>query len=520
MKTKYQQEAASCRFYILILCTLLGGCSLPSMEKRNVSSALGENAASSTRLGKAIAPRVAEHPGLSGVYPLPDPLDAFAARVRLIQDADRTLDVQYYIWHADMTGIMLLKELLNAAERGVRIRLLLDDNGIHGLDNDLAALNKHPNFEVRLFNPFVVRRPKWLGFLTDFSRLNRRMHNKSVTADNQLTIAGGRNVGDEYFGATDGMLYSDLDVLLAGPVVKNVSGDFDRYWASKSSWPAEMILPEADPGRLGQLTENALKVEQDSAASDYIIAIDQSNFMTDLLDGNLKLEWAPVRMVSDDPAKGLGDTPDEGRLTWQLREIIGVPQKSVTLVSAYFVPTSAGVEAFREMRERGVNVRILTNSLSATDVAVVHAGYSKHRKSLLQMGVQLFETRRSAAGTERDRGAGPFGSSATSLHAKTFSVDGERIFAGSFNFDPRSANLNTELGFVIESPRLAERIADIFEGPVPANTYEVRLNEQGDLYWVKHQNGRLVYHDTEPHSSIWIRTWIWLLSKLPIDWLL
>lgn len=225
-------------------------------------------------------------------------------------------------------------------------------------------------------------------------------------------------------------------------------------------------------------------------------------------------------MVSDDLAKGLGEHTPEGLLTQQLREVLGVPQKEVTLISAYFVPTTSGVEAFRKMTERGVNVRILTNSLGANDVIVVHASYSKYRKDLLEAGVQLFETRRLDEDSEFDEIARPFGSSATSLHAKTFSVDNKQVFVGSFNFDPRSINLNTELGFVIESPGLAQKISDVFDGNIPASTYEVKLNDEGDLYWVEQQNGNFIRHDTEPQSSFWTRIWIWFLSVMPIEWLL
>lgn len=506
--------------WLFLLCISLSGCSLPSNENRTVSIALGVDEAKATRLGKAISPRAEKHSRLSGVHPLPNPLDAFASRVFLIRQAERTLDVQYYIWHADLTGTLLMKELLDAANRGVRVRLLLDDNGIYGVDGELAALNEHQNFEIRLFNPFVVRKPKWLGNITHFSRLNRRMHNKSITADNMLTIAGGRNVGDSYFGASDGTLYSDLDLLLAGPIVKEVSQDFDRYWASKSSYPAERILPDANPDMLNQFMKQASRLEQVPEASDYIRALRTSDFITDLRSETLELEWTTIRMVSDDPAKGLGQHAPEGLLTQQLREVLGVPEEEVTLISAYFVPTSSGVEAFAKMTERGVKVRVLTNSLGATDVPVVHAAYSKYRKELLQTGVRLFESHSLQQNEEKYFGTGPSGSSATSLHAKTFSIDGKQVFVGSFNFDPRSINLNTELGFVIDSPLLAQKISGVIDGEIPVNTYEVQLNNEGELTWVEQQGDEHIYHDTEPQSSALTRTWINILSNLPIEWLL
>lgn len=473
-----------------------------------------------TRLGKAIVPRVAAHPGKSGIYPLADSRDAFAARILLARAAERSLDVQYYIWYQDMSGTLLFKALHDAAERGVRVRLLLDDNNTFGLDAMLAALDAHPNIEIRLFNPFVMRGPRWIGYLTDFSRLNRRMHNKSFTADNQATIIGGRNIGDEYFGATDGVAFVDLDVLAVGPVVRDVSSDFDRYWASESSYPVDRLLPPASPTLIEELAAAARHIETSPAAVAYMNALRASPFVRELVEGRLALEWAATRMVSDDPAKGLGRAVPNGLLPQKLQEIIGKPVTDVELVSAYFVPTAAGVEAFTALAGQGVKIRILTNSLEATDVAVVHAGYAKRRKPLLRAGIALYEAQRLPSDARAKKRTGPGGSSASSLHAKTFSVDRSRVFIGSFNFDPRSARLNTELGFVIESPSLALKIEATFNDRVPVEAYEVRLSDTGDLYWIERRGEGMVRHDTEPGTSYWQRTGIWFLSLLPIEWLL
>ena len=504
---------------LILLGSLLGGCSLPAQNMK-ASSALGTEAAQATRLGQGLAPRLAAHPGKSGIHALADPHAAFAARALLARAAERTLDVQYYIWHGDMTGTLLLEELHAAADRGVRVRLLLDDNGTAGLDTELAALALHPQIEVRLFNPFKVRNPKWLGYLTDFSRANRRMHNKSFTADNQATIVGGRNIGDEYFGATEGILFADLDVLAVGPIVDQVSTDFDRYWASGSSYPVEQILPAVSARSLDQLSQRAALIERDTSAADYVAAIARSDFTRQLLTGELPLEWAQTRMVTDDPAKGLGQAGPDGLLTYQLGQILEQPNQAVVLVSPYFVPTATGVAAFTALAEQGIDVRILTNSLDATDVAAVHAGYAKRRKALLEAGIQLYEMRRLSPHLERNESAGPFGSSGSSLHAKTFAVDGQRVFVGSFNFDPRSANLNTELGFVIDSPFLAQAVHAAFDNGIPANAYQVRLDDSGRLYWLEQLEDRQVRHEREPNTGLLKRSGIRLLSLLPIEWLL
>lgn len=503
-----------------LLLVFLHGCALPPLDGRSVSTALNSSQARATALGRAIGPSVQVHPGLSGIHSLADPHEAFAVRARLARAAEKTLDVQYYIWQDDTTGRLMMDELRAAADRGVRVRLLLDDNGIAGLDAKLAALDTHPNIEIRLFNPFVVRNPKFLGYLTDFERANRRMHNKSFTADNQATIIGGRNIGDEYFGATDGVLFADLDVLAVGAVVDDVSTDFDRYWASDSSYPAHLILPKATPEQLKKLADEAGAIARSEAASRYVRARETSASIARLLKSELNLEWAVTKMVSDDPAKGLGEVSSDGMLLHQLGELLGRPRSDVELISPYFVPTAEGVEAFARMAQADVQVRVLTNSFDATDVAAVHAGYAKRRKDLLNAGIILYEMRRTSPRGSRNDNAGPLGSSGSSLHAKTFSVDQKRVFVGSFNFDPRSANLNTELGFVIESASMAQAIKREFDLTIPLNSYEVRLSETGDLYWLEHRDGQWIRHDTEPEIGLLQRVFVAFLAWLPIEWML
>lgn len=513
---------ARASLYIIFACVaaLIAGCtSLPSLENRTYTTALPTEESVRTTLGKGISHMASAHPGKSGIHMLSNPRDAFAVRALLAKAAERTLDVQYYIWRKDLTGTLMFEALRTAADRGVRVRLLLDDNNPSDLDATLSALDAHPNIEVRLFNPFLVRSPKWLGYITDFSRANRRMHNKSYTADNQVTIIGGRNMGDEYFGATDGVLFADLDVAAIGPIVKEVSDDFDRYWNSQSAYPVELILPKADPERLQALRSEAALLERDPRAETYLKALRDSGLVRQLADETIAMDWAVTRMVSDDPRKGLGQVPKEQLLTHELGQIIGEPKSDVKLTSPYFVPTEAGVHSFTALAKRGVKLQILTNSLDATDVAAVHAGYAKRRKALLEAGIELYEMKRLSDGP-RDKGSGPFGSSGSSLHAKTFTIDSEHVFVGSFNFDPRSAKLNTELGFVIDSPAMAMQINTAFNDKVLAIAYEVKLTDDGDLYWIERKDGDQTRYDTEPHASLWRRIAVKIFSVLPIDWLL
>ncbi|WP_300758090.1 phospholipase D family protein [Janthinobacterium sp.] len=505
---------------LLLAASLLAGCApLPPLDGRTASSRIADT--HDTQLGLAIAPMAAQHPGVSGIYPLADGRDAFAARALLAAAAQRSLDVQYYIWHEDITGTLLFEALRQAAERGVRVRLLLDDNNTSGMDATLAQLGQQANLEIRLFNPFQLRKPRALAFLGDFSRLNRRMHNKSFTADNQATIVGGRNVGDEYFGAAGDVLFSDLDVLVIGPVVDEVSQDFDRYWNSASAYPAALLLKTPAATDAGAIEAKAGKVEDSAAALEYVEAMRTSPFVKQLMARSLPLIWAPTRLVSDDPAKVLGKARHGTGVAENLKNLLGVPAKELDLISPYFVPGKSGTQAFADMAKSGVNVRILTNALEATDVAAVHAGYAKWRKPLLEAGVTLYESRRSWEEGDAREHTGRFGSSASSLHAKTFAVDDQRIFVGSFNFDPRSIELNTEMGLVIDSPELASQLGAAMRSIIPQRAYQVHLAPDGSLYWTaRSANDSTTRYDTEPGASVWKRMGVSILSVLPIDWLL
>jgi putative cardiolipin synthase len=505
----------------LAMCLLLGlsaGCStLPSLDNRSVSAS--ELNTSTTRLGRANVLRVAAHPGLSGFHTIPDGRDAFAARILLAQAAERTLDVQYYIWCKDMTGTLMFAALRKAADRGVRVRLLLDDNNTAGLDATLTALDAHPNIEVRLFNPFVLRNMRPLGYLFDFNRANRRMHNKSFTADSQATIVGGRNIGDAYFGASDDVLFTDLDVMAVGPVVDDVSKNFDRYWSSNSAYPVDRLLPKVDPRVLEDLSAAALEIEKSPQAMAYTHAMRSHTSVDELIEARLPLEWAVVRMLSDDPAKGLGLAQPGDLIFDKITKRMGTPVTEMNLVSPYFVPSDAAIHDFSGLVHDGVKIRVLTNALEATDVPAVHAGYAKHRIALLEAGVSLYELR-SRGPVAKTRKLIATGSSTSSLHSKTIAVDRLHVFIGSFNFDQRSANINTEMGFVIDSPVLADRISKSFDVRVPAEAYEVRLSPEHKVYWLEKKDGTVVRHDIEPGTSAEQRTGVGLMAMLPIDWLL
>lgn len=510
------------RLWLVLPAALIAGAltlsscsSLPPLEGRVASTALIDT--DDTRLGRAVQPLTAAHPGLVGVHSLPDGRDAFAARAVLAQAADRSLDVQYYIWRNDTTGMLMFNALRKAAERGVRVRLLLDDNNTSGLDGILTALDAHPRIEVRLFNPNGLRDMRMLGLVADFWRLNRRMHNKSFTADNKVTIIGGRNIGDEYFGAAGDISFADLDVITTGPVVKDVSNDFDVYWNSPSAYPLALMAPDA---------EAAPRVAAvDAEAKAYLDSIEQSAFLQKLVGGTLPLEWAHARFLSDDPAKVLDKSSPDANIAARLAVLFGQPERNLDLVSPYFVPGEDGAAALIEMAKKGAKIRILTNSLEATDVAAVHAGYAKWRIPLLKAGVTLYELRRESTDeptrAKKRSGTGSgFGSSDASLHAKTFGVDGNRIFVGSFNFDQRSIHLNTEMGMVIDSVELANRLTETLDRTLPTRAYEVLLDKKEQVYWLERKDGQVIRYDVEPGTGWFKRAAVNALSWLPIDWLL
>lgn len=508
-------------WFIASLAVLATGCaSLPSLEGRTETTAITKT--EDTRLGRGIPARAKAHPGQAGIHPLPDPRDAFAARVLLAGAAEKSIDVQYFIWHGDQAGYLLFEALWRAGERGVRVRMLLDDANTAGLDPTVAALDAHPNIEVRLYNPFANRGGRWRDFLADFERVNRRMHNKSFTADNQVTIVGGRNVGNEYYGVGSGVVFADLDVIAVGSVVREVSSAFDLYWNSPSAYPAVRVVGDAHPDAAATLQSKFEEVRADPESRAYVDAVRETTLIRQLLDGDLPIEWTTARVFRDDPAKTL-DTGERTELLLftHLMQSTGRPQTSFHLISPYFVPGKEGAESLAALAQSGVKVRVLTNSLAATDVTPVHAGYSKHRKKLLRAGVQLYELKPSADVRKPEGEKKHGGSSGASLHAKTFAIDGKRVFVGSFNFDQRSAHLNTEMGLLIDSPALAQHMETVFANEIPKGAYQVRVAAgDDDLEWIEQTPSGEIRHDSEPGVGFLRGLWVGFMSLLPIDWLL
>jgi putative cardiolipin synthase len=507
-----------------IIFFVIAGCQgLPPLDRRTPSLAFHDTA--DTRLGRAVASLEQAHPQDSAVHPLNDGLEAFAARMHLADAAERSIDAQYYIWHKDISGTLLIQALRRAAERGVRVRLLIDDNNTSDLEATLASLQSDPNIQVRIFNPFTLRKLRLLNYLSDFSRLNHRMHNKAFIVDNQAAVIGGRNIGDEYFGVTEGIEFVDADVLTIGPIVDDISASFDAYWASDSAYPANRVLPEVPRAAMADMENAEAEMLCSTAAADYAQALAGLAPMAGLADAGLELDWGKVWLLSDVPAKALGLVRQEELVAERLRQDLGMPAHSMDLISPYFVPSPEFAEALMQMARDGVRIRIVTNSLEASDVAAVHAGYAKWRIPFLRSGIRIYETKHRAVPNPETKGEGGHGSvlhsSGRALHAKIIAVDEARVFVGSFNVDQRSRRLNTEMGIVTESPLLLRKLEDAFDTAIPKNSYRLQLTESGRLQWMEQdQSGVLATHDAEPGVGLFKRLGVELLSILPVDWLL
>ncbi len=492
---------------------------LPEDIEKTNTTALAPSPAS--ELWNSVKPMESSHPGTTGIHPLSTGVDAFAARILLAREAKTAIDAQYYIWRNDLTGLLLLDELRKAAERGVRVRLLLDDNGIDGeLDAILASLNSMENMEVRLFNPFVLRNPKPLNYAFDFFRLNHRMHNKSFTVDNLATVIGGRNVGNEYFDTGLEDIFLDLDVLAMGTVVPDVSDNFDRFWASSVTYPIDVLVADKANG-LDVLAQAVSTHMSSSQYAHYSAALEQSGLVAGLKDQSLEIDWTQVRMVSDDPEKALGNARPEDLMATRLLSLLETPAISLDLVSAYFIPGKVGEQQFELLEKQGVNVRIMTNSLEATDVAMVHSGYTKYRRELLKAGVELFELKNRSTSYMGREELGRIGKSGSSLHAKTFAVDGKHLFVGSFNFDPRSARLNTEMGLMIESPALSKKVSALFDGEANLMCYKPTLLNGRNMIWVEDTGTSAPKtYRTEPGTTVFSRAFVIFAGWFPVEWLL
>jgi putative cardiolipin synthase len=514
---------------MLAWCTALALSACVSMPANDdLVSSTAYTDTGDTTLGAGVSAAVAANEGKNGVLLLNSGLEAFVARAVLAATAERSLDVQYYLFHRDLSGRLLLDQLLQAADRGVRVRLLVDDMDMADTDLGVAILDAHPSMEVRLFNPFARNRSRLGQYVSRFGSVTRRMHNKSFTADNQMTIIGGRNIGDEYFEADPSIAFADMDVLLAGPAAQEVSKSFDLYWNHPLSYSASNLgEPEPSAATIAEARENLDEWVNQQDSSVYIEALKATEMSRNIRDRKVQYRWANVEIYYDQPDKITASRGEKDlHMSQYLAPYFSNAKSEVLIISPYFVPGKSGTKTLCRMEERGVNVSVLTNSLASTDVSVVHAGYLRYRKKLLKCGVTIYEANSKLVMREPEEQEykiqdgdrkNKLGMSRTSLHAKMFVFDRQYTFIGSLNLDPRSVTENTEIGSIIDSAEIAELIAQGITSKSPKVAFTVSLDERGKIRWDGYEDGEAVSYSKEPHTGFFKRLGTQIMRFLPIE---
>lgn len=525
-RNKVQQRKAALILSSCLVLTLPACSTLPKQTPQPIQYAFDTDT-SHTELAQIVTPLKEKNPDLTGFHVLYDPLEALAARIHLIEKSQKTLDLQYYIWDNDKIGALALYKIIQAADRGVKVRLLIDDNNAKSMEGIYLALSQHQNIEVKLFNPYRFRSVRPIDMVLDLKRINRRMHNKSFIADNQVALIGGRNMTNQYYNASDNYQFSDVDVMLVGQAVDDISHSFDEYWNNSYAYNVQNIV-NSNKHRLRyyDLKEQLEKNYDDITTQNYLNLSNKSNDFENWLEHNVQLDWVKAEIVKDSPDKIRAKAKKEEHLNFQLTKNLEKPEHSVDLISAYFVPEKKGAERLNDLAQEGVQVRVLTNSFKANDVFLVHAFYQKYRVDLLKHGVELYEFLPAIDAANLNSNTEEIsksvkislkGLSRSSLHAKLMALDEKQVFIGSFNFDPRSANLNTEIGVILNSPPLARAVHNTMDANLKKYAYKLVLNPDNQINWIKNvPNGTKIYNK-EPRMKWWQRAGIKMISWLPIE---
>lgn len=480
----------------------------------------------STSIGVALREDAATHPGQSGFRLLARGSESYVARLGLIGAAEKTLDLQYYSMHDDTTANLLIEAIVRAAQRGVRIRFLIDSINVSEVLETMSILDEFRNVEIRIFNPLVTRDDGLLRRVTratvDLNEYNRRMHNKTLITDNQMAILGGRNLGDEYFEENTDVTFRDIDILAAGPITAAISKSFDDYWNSRDAVPiGQLKKPKRDIKEIHKVRaalaahwEEVRKTEKGRKLLD-------SRLSERLKDADIAMIWAPAELVVDTPRKAEPGHPsaEVSRPLMRLDSLLERAESEFIAVSPYFVPRDDGVKWLGDMVRRGLKVRIVTNSLASTDVVAVHTGYRAYREDVVRSGVELYEMKAIGDKPPRQRLIGKSSPAHASLHAKVYVVDGKELMVGSFNLDPRSIELNTEISLVIHSRELSAQIVKMFdEVTAPESSYRLMIDPESDsLVWVGEEKGKPATLTGEPHPGVWRRVQTELIDLLPIE---
>jgi len=498
---------------ILLFCLSLAtaGCvTAPFDFPRESSTAIDPD--THTSLQTTVLEWQANNPGPSGFYALVRGSEGFGARLRLIERAEKTIDAQYFLMKGDTAGKVFAGSLLAAADRGVRVRFLLDDVFTTVRDKELELIDAHPNIEVRLYNPVSRFGIKSLNFLFDFRRANRRMHNKSFTVDNQMSIVGGRNIADEYFELKPEGEFMDFDVIALGPIAADVSEQFDSFWNHERSLPITAFRSRFDEDDLQQARKEIGEEMGDLGASVYREAV-ETELIVDLVSGKRNLFSAPAEVITDDPEKLVSRKGMEHMiLVQELTKAVQQAEEEVIVVTPYLVPGKAGVEFWESITAKGVRVLILTNSLASNNHTAVHSGYAGYRKKLLDAGVELYEARANAVDVASN---GNSDAEALTLHTKAMLIDRQSLFVGSLNLDPRSREINSEMGLLIDSLEMGNELVNRLLAALPELAYRVVRDERGRLRWHGQIDGVKVVETKEPLASTWLRFKAFLLKIVP-----
>lgn len=514
---KYQPATIA----ILLSVFTITGCSLPMNQSKQENAIIAHpehwinNSETASKLQQ----------GLTAYLAMNDAFQSIAARVHLIREAKYNLDLQYYIWADDFIGRLMLHELLKAADRGVKIRLLLDDQNGTKLDPQLKALSAHPNISIKIYNPYKYRKFRVMDYLLRTMKINYRMHNKLIVADGIIAVTGGRNISSEYFDASDSFQFTDMDILFFGTAVKHANEVFHDFWNFELSYPVQQLIAQGNQDDLKKLRVEYQKLERNDVPTDEKVNEEQKELANELNQN--RINWAHADFLADSPKKTLGHAQGNELISHQIRNHMGDPKQEMDLIAAYFVPTQSGTNYLTQFPAKNVKVRVLTNSFLANNVAMVHAFYQKYRLRLLKSGVKLYEfksliEREDLTWYERMTGniIPKKGKDRSCLHAKFIHVD-NKVFIGSFNFDPRSFELNTEVGLLIESEQLKKQITDLLDQHLHKIAYELKLNQQGKIIWLEHtDNGEIKEFNKDPKTSRFQRFMMKSTSLLPIEWMM
>ena len=513
---------SSSLFLTLPACT-----TLPKQQPQPIEYAFN-TPTEQTTLAKIVLPLREQNPDLTGYHLLYDPLEALAARIELINKAEKSLDLQYYIWDNDKIGSLALHAMIQAADRGVKIRLLVDDNNAKKMEGIYMALDQHTNIDVRLYNPYRFRHFRAMDMVLDLKRINRHMHNKSFIADNQIALIGGRNMSNQYYNVSDNYQFSDVDVMLVGAASDEIIHSFDEYWNDDYAYPVrQLVNPRHYTLRYDSLKQQLEDYNQEATVVNYLDLANRSHAFENWLNNQIQFDWVKAEVVKDSPSKIKAKAKKEEHLNFQLLNRLDKPEQSVDIVSAYFVPEKIGANRLKKLSEDGVQVRVLTNSFQANDVPLVHAFYSKYRHDLLEHDVQLYEFLSTPDSENLNTNTKEIsekskvsmkGLSRSSLHAKLMALDEKQVFIGSFNFDPRSAYLNTEIGVLLNSPRLAKAVHYTMDENLSKYAYKLVLNAEQNINWeIKLSNGNTRTYMYEPKMKWWQKAGIKVISWLPIE---